>query len=110
MILRPRVSAVTALLCLLPLAGRESFGRGMTQAVLEGTQGEREGTQSCEVEGRPFAGVEPYLAKQDRLPPFTEAGVGDRPEVKCLPSAPVRRIEAFTNGGWLVHRSSQERR
>jgi hypothetical protein len=68
---------------LLLLAGCESFGRGVTQAVLEGTQGAGEDTRNCEVEGRPFHGVEPYLAEQDKLPPFGE-NVGDRPEVKVL--------------------------
>jgi hypothetical protein len=73
------------LLALLPLlAGCESFGRGVTQAVLEDTQGEAQDTRNCVVEGRPFSGVEPYLAKQDQLPPFGEGGVGDRPEVKVL--------------------------
>jgi hypothetical protein len=79
-----RSRAVLALVPLLALAGCESFGRGVTQAVLEGTRGEGEDTRDCEVEGRPFAGVEPYLAKQDRLPPFGEASVRDRPEVKVL--------------------------
>jgi hypothetical protein len=78
-----RTSAAAALLSLVPLAGCESFGRGVTQAVLEGTQGGGEDTRDCEVEGRPFTGVEPYLQKQDKLPPFGE-GVGDRPEVKVL--------------------------
>jgi hypothetical protein len=68
---------------LLALAGCESFGRGVTQAVLEGTNRPSEDTRSCEVEGRPFPGVEPLLAAQDRLPPFVDA-VGDRPEVKVL--------------------------
>ena len=83
---RPRFRSVpaTGLLALLLLGGCESFGRGVTQAVLKGTQGEGEDTRNCEVEGRPFEGVEPYLAKQDRLPPFGEDGVGDRPEVKVL--------------------------
>jgi hypothetical protein len=81
---RPRSAKVAALLALLLLAACESFGRGVTQAVLEGTQGEGEDTRSCEVDGRPFAGVEPYLKKQDQLPPFGESGVGDRPEVKVL--------------------------
>ena len=68
---------------LLLLAGCESFGRGVTQAVLEGATATAKDTRNCEVEGRPFAGIEPYLAKQDKLPPFGEP-VGDRPEVKVL--------------------------
>jgi hypothetical protein len=67
----------------IPLAGCEGLGRGVAQAVLERTQGEGEDTRSCEIEGRPFAGIAPYLAKQDQLPPFGES-VGDRPEVKVL--------------------------
>jgi len=72
-----------ALLALLALAGCESFGRGVTQAVLESTDGDAKDTRNCEIEGRPFAGIEPYLAKQDALPPFGEP-VGGRPEVKVL--------------------------
>ncbi len=68
---------------LLALAGCESFGRGVTQAVLEGSDGNTKDTRNCEVEGQPFEGIEPYLAKQDKLPPFGEP-VGERPEVKVL--------------------------
>ena len=74
---------VLALLSLLALAGCESFGRGVTQAVLEGTGEPTEDKRSCEIEGRPFTGIAPYLAAQEKLPPFGE-GVGDRPEVKVL--------------------------
>jgi hypothetical protein len=72
------------LLPLVLLVGCEGFGRGVTQAVLERTQGGGEDTRTCEVEGRPFAGVEPYLAKQDNLPPFGEGADAARPEVKVL--------------------------
>ena len=65
------------------LAGCESFGRGVTQAVLEGTSAPGEDTRNCEVEGRPFPGIEPYLEAQDKLPPFVE-GDTNRPEVKVL--------------------------
>jgi hypothetical protein len=71
------------LLLLFVLAGCESFGRGVTQAVLEGTQGGTEDTRNCEIEGRPFPGIQPYLLAQDKLPPFTE-GQANRPEVKVL--------------------------
>jgi hypothetical protein len=82
---RAKLGFVAALLPPLTLpAGCEGFGRGVTQAVLEGAQGDGEDTRNCEVEGRPFTGVEPYLAKQDKLPPFGDAGVGERPEVKVL--------------------------
>ena len=83
MMLDSRASAIAVLLALLPLAGCESFGRGVTQAVLEGSDGDTQDTRNCEVEGRPFTGIEPYLAKQDKLPPYGET-VGDRPEVKVL--------------------------
>ena len=42
-----------------------------------------EDKRNCEIEGRPFTGIEPLLADQDQLPPFSE-GVGGRPEVKVL--------------------------
>jgi hypothetical protein len=72
------------LLLVVLLGGCEGFARGVTQAVLERTSGESEDMRTCEIEGRPFAGIEPYLAKQDALPPFTDAGVGSRPQVKVL--------------------------
>jgi hypothetical protein len=75
---------VAALLPLLLLAGCEGFARGVTEAVLDRAGAEGEDTRNCEVEGRPFGGIEPYLARQDGLPPFGGAGVGDRPEVKVL--------------------------
>ena len=83
MVLHLRASAAAGLLSLLALAGCESFGRGVTQAVLEGSDGDTEDTRNCEVEGRPFTGIEPYLEAQDQLRPFADA-VGDRPEVKVL--------------------------
>ena len=78
-----RTSIALTLLAVLSLAGCESFGRGVTQAVLQGSGEPAEDTRACEVEGRPFVGVEPFLAAQDALPPFAE-GDTDRPEVKVL--------------------------
>ena len=72
-----------ALLPLALLGGCESFGRGVTQAVLDGTSSTGEDTRNCEVEGRPFPGIEPFLEAQDKLPPFVE-GDSNRPEVKVL--------------------------
>lgn len=72
-----------ALLAMLALAGCESFGRGVTQAMLAASSQPSQDTRACEVEGRPFAGIAPYLAAQDALPPFVEGGP-DRPEVKVL--------------------------
>lgn len=72
-----------ALAAFTTLAGCESFGRGVTQVVLESTAGSGPDKRICEVEGHPFGGIEPYLRRQDALPPFAE-GVGDRPEVKVL--------------------------
>ena len=80
---RTRLKLAVALVPLLALAGCESFGRGVTQAVLEGPEGETQDTRNCEVEGRPFTGIAPYLEAQDKLPPYGET-VGDRPEVKVL--------------------------
>lgn len=78
-----KVARGLAILSLLALAACESFGRGVTQAVLQGTGEESEDTRTCEIEGRPFPGIEPFLAAQDKLPPFAES-VGDRPEVAVL--------------------------
>src|SRR5215213_857018 len=80
---RARRCMAVVLLLLFVLAGCESLGRGVTQAVLQGTGGETADTRNCEVEGRPFPGIAPYLEAQDKLPPFGEP-VGDRPEVKVL--------------------------
>lgn len=55
----------------------------MTLAVIESTQGQSQDTRSCQVEGRPFPGIEPYLAKQDTVAPAVP-GAGERPEVKVL--------------------------
>ena len=74
---------VVAFAPLALLAACESFGRGVTQAMLEGTSAPGEDTRNCEVEGRPFPGIEPYLEAQDKLPPFVE-GDSNRPEVKVL--------------------------
>jgi hypothetical protein len=76
---RPGLALVTLLL----LAGCESFGRGVTQAVLEGANEPTEDTRACEVEGRPFPGIQPFLAAQDALPPIAEDNA-ERPEVKVL--------------------------
>lgn len=76
-------STALLLLAVLLLAGCESFGRGVTKAVLEGTDEPAEDTRACEVEGRPFAGIEPYLAAQDTLPTAVP-GDTQRPEVKVL--------------------------
>jgi hypothetical protein len=84
MLFSATVRPLGLLLLVSLLGGCEGFARGVTQAVLERTSGESEDTRSCEIEGRPFAGIEPYLAKQDALSPFTDAGVGSRPQVKVL--------------------------
>jgi hypothetical protein len=78
-----RLAPVLALVSLLALAGCESFGRGVTEAVLKGSGGDTKDTRNCEVEGRPFTGIAPYLEAQDKLAPFGET-VGARPEVKVL--------------------------
>jgi hypothetical protein len=80
---RLRLWAMSVLPLILSLGGCEGFGRGVTQAVLESTQGAGTDTRDCEVEGRPFEGIAPYLQAQDKLPPFTE-GLPSRPEVKVL--------------------------
>ena len=79
-----RWRSLLAIACLATLGGCESFGRGVTQAVLQGSNEPTEDTRNCEIEGRPFPGIEPFLAAQRQLPPFTEEGVGNRPEVKVL--------------------------
>ncbi len=76
-------SAVVALTISLLLAGCTSFARGVTEAMLESTSREGEDNRMCEAEGVPFEGIEPYLDRQDSLPPI---GVADssRPQVKVV--------------------------
>ena len=81
--LRSRSTRWVALLSLLSIGGCESFGRGVTEAVLKGSGGDSEDTRNCEVEGRPFPGIAPYLAAQDSCRRSARR-VGDRPEVKVL--------------------------
>ena len=76
-------SAVVALVIGLLLGGCESFARGVTGAMLESTSGESEDTRMCEAEGVPFDGIEPYLARQDSLPPIGDAD-STRPQVKVI--------------------------
>ncbi len=82
-IMRYGLARCLPLLAVLALAGCESFGRGVTQAMLEGSSEAAEDTRACEVEGRPFAGIEPYLRAQDARPPSVP-GDTERPEVKVL--------------------------
>lgn len=74
---------VMALAVAALVGGCASFGRGVTEALLEQSRAPAEDTRLCDVEGRPFTGIEPYLRRQDSLPPFGEA-VGSRPEVKVI--------------------------
>src|SRR3954469_22501168 len=76
-------SALATLLIAAGVAGCESFGRGAADAVMQATNAPGEDTRLCDVEGRPFGGIAPYLKKQDALQPFGE-GVGLRPEIKVL--------------------------
>jgi hypothetical protein len=65
------------------LAGCASIAKGVTEAVLESTRDESEDTRMCEAEGVPFEGIEPYLARQDSLPPIGDAD-SSRPQVKVI--------------------------
>ncbi len=75
--------AVAVLAVSLLLAGCASIAKGVTEAVLESTRGESEDTRLCEAEGAPFEGIEPYLARQDSLPPIGDAD-SSRPQVKVV--------------------------
>jgi hypothetical protein len=72
--------AVVALTIGLLLAGCTSFARGVTEAMLSR---ESEDTRMCEAEGVPFEGIEPYLSRQDSLPPIGDAD-SSRPQVKVV--------------------------
>lgn len=74
---------VVALTVAALVGGCASFGRGVTEALLERSREPAADTRLCDVEGRPFTGIEPYLRRQDSLPPFAET-VGIRPEVKVI--------------------------
>jgi len=68
---------------LLLLAGCQSFGRGVAEAVLEASGRSGEDTRRCEVVGPPFEGLESYLRAQEALPPIGQAGPGRR-QLKIL--------------------------
>ena len=72
--------AVVALAIGLLFAGCTSFARGVTEAMLSR---ESEDTRMCEAEGVPFEGIEPYLSRQDSLPPIGDAD-SSRPQVKVV--------------------------
>lgn len=74
---------IMALVVAAFVGGCASFGRGVTEALLEQSREPAEDTRLCDVEGRPFTGIEPYLRRQDSLPPFAGT-VGSRPEVKVI--------------------------
>ena len=76
-------SAVAVLAVGLFLSGCSSIAKGVTEAVLESRSGESEDTLMCEGEGVPFEGIEPYLARQDSLPPIGDAD-SSRPQVKVI--------------------------
>ncbi len=78
-----QVSAVVVLAVSLLLGGCASIAKGVAEAVLESKSGEDEDTRMCEAEGVPFKGIEPYLARQDSLPPIADADLS-RPQVKVI--------------------------
>ena len=59
------------------------MAKGVTEALLEQQGKPGEDTRSCEIAGRPFPGVGPYLARQESYPPIGQAGP-DRPITKIL--------------------------
>lgn len=65
------------------LGGCESLGRGAAQGVMQAMNEPAEDTRLCDVEGKPFDGVLPFLVKQDGLPPIGEVA-GPRPEAKII--------------------------
>lgn len=79
---RGRVGLV-ALGLMTALCGCESFGRGVTGALLSQTGEPGEDTRMCEGEGIPVGGIAPLLAKLESLPPIVE-GDGSRPQVKVV--------------------------
>jgi len=76
-------STVVILAVSVLLTGCASIAKGVTEAVLESGSGETEDTRMCEAEGVPFEGIEPYLARQDSLPPIGDAD-SSRPQVKVI--------------------------
>ena len=61
-------------------AGCASFGRGVTEAVLDAQNRETEDARMCEVAGRAFTGIAPMLAAQARHGPLS----ADRPQRPTL--------------------------
>lgn len=57
--------AVCLLILLALLSGCASFGRGMTEAVLDAQARESEDRRACSVDGQAFTGIAPTLAQQE---------------------------------------------
>lgn len=81
--MRLRLSLLASMGLVVALGGCESLGRGVAQAVMEGTGQSGGDTRLCEGEGVPVGGIEPLLAKLDGVPPVVE-GDSSRPQVKVV--------------------------
>jgi hypothetical protein len=77
---RGRTLGVT--LMLLCLGGCSSFGRGVTEALLQTQTAEREDVRACIVEGQAFDGIAPILEAQAADP--LSAGNPDRATTKLV--------------------------
>jgi hypothetical protein len=77
--------AAIGLLLLPALAGCAGFGEGVTRAVMARAEGaESPDTRRCEIEGAPFRGMLPALARQDVQPPIGTQPAAPRSILKVL--------------------------
>jgi hypothetical protein len=76
------VRTLTIALTLLCLSGCTSFGRGVTEALIQSQSGEAEDTRACTVDGEAFEGIAPILEAQAADP--LSAGNPDRATTKLV--------------------------
>jgi hypothetical protein len=80
--LRVQVRILGVALILLGISGCTSFGRGVTEALLNSQSGETEDVRACTVDGEAFSGIAPMLEAQAADP--LSAGNRDRATTKLV--------------------------
>lgn len=78
-----KTGALAVALLLLGVSGCTSFGRGVTEALLQSQTAEREDVRACTVQGEAFNGIAPILEAQAAADPLS-AGNPDRATTKLV--------------------------
>ena len=82
MTLRAQLRSLSVVLVLLGISGCSSFGRGVTEALLQSQSAETEDVRACTVDGEAFNGIAPILEAQAADP--LSAGNRDRATTKLV--------------------------